>query len=228
MNPTRKPTEPRQNHFVTCVCRFSKSKKAWVIILWRQVVPHPCHLLKIINFNSKYCWISHIFFTGKRPLFSFLMSCIFNFNLDYLGWMTLIFFITGKWPVFLCSGHRQPVKFLLHDLRAHTQGAQIPSGSWKTEMVTMIIILFFLGKRLLQMLAMTNFKFLLNNLWADAQGTQLPSSLREQWKRGCWQWQWWSCLKLGLILRLSIMRRNNACPRNVELNDNLLLFLEFD
>ena len=85
MNPTRKSTQPGQNHFVACVYRFSKSKKAWVIILWRQVVPHPW--LQIFNFNSKYCWIRHIFFTGKRPLFSFLMSYIFNFNFDYLGWL---------------------------------------------------------------------------------------------------------------------------------------------
>ena len=33
---------------------------------------------------------------------------------------------------------------------------------------------------------------------------------------------------VGLILRLSIRRRNMACPRDVKLNDNLLLFLEFD
>ena len=136
MNPTRKPTQPGQNHFVACLYRFSQSKKAWVIILWRQVVPRPCHLLQIFNFNSEYCWIRHIFFTGKRPLFSFLMSSyIFNFNFDYLGWMTLIFFFTGKWPVFLCPGYRQPVKFLLHDLRAHTQGAQIPSGLRKKIMM---------------------------------------------------------------------------------------------
>ena len=33
---------------------------------------------------------------------------------------------------------------------------------------------------------------------------------------------------LGLSSKLSIRQRNMTCPRNVKLNDNLLLFLEFD
>ena len=33
---------------------------------------------------------------------------------------------------------------------------------------------------------------------------------------------------LKLSSRLSIRQRNMTCPRNVKLNDNLLLFLEFD